>query len=871
MKKNFFKKLSFVMALAMTVSMVAPAAGASAATAPHLNSTKKYLHLSGIAGPNEFDFNISHKPSGCKYEWTSANEDVVTVDEIGIATAVGVGTTKVTVVISDKKGEEVGKPLSATVVVRDNIETVAIKNPTTSNLAVGQSYNFDRSFTTEAGFEDVTSSVTKWAVDKETATISKNGTFVATTAGEYKVTALCFQSTAKYKAWQADSTKYANYLLATAETTVTVDASLTSVKQLTFTKAELTFDTDVSKELTKDNLKASKVIAGINQTIDMLIKDVKFDSTGKIATVEMYVDFVGGETYKFVYGTLEGSLVAAKADTDSVDTVVLQTKEAVYTNGPVTLDVKLYDVNGVDITTTTLKGQVSYELTNNVGYLSGNQLTLFAKGDVAAIKATFRTYKYDASYNEIVKTGTGSVVAVEAASYTIGSTVQRTLSKNAPDWSKAAVTTIAAGDTGYSVWARIRSTDTSKEEYYYSYAGQTIFNGKITFSSSNSDVLIVDTYGTVYPVKAGSAVVIVYYDGKAVDTFSVVVADARAAAVFTLDKQTVALTNSPSVAATAEVKLTIKDQLGDDFAAPAGDITFEALATNPSTTGPLSWSDGTHMKLTVAGSGITDGTYTYKVKVKDKVQILVVTIQKPTLKTDDGNYVDDVIYYQLTLDATSVDTLLNNDNALKTVRPTLTGFASNGVAVFKSTWADGFTYTVTKDGNAVTLGTETLTDGVIEVTTTGASISAPTQSVSGAAITVVSGTALSALGNGTYIVKAMDASNAVKGTTSFTVNNTQPQAAYVLEKSETTAATVLEAARDCFKVTLSGSDIADNDLYSVEYVYNGATVTDSTNDNVTAKATYFIKSAKFVKTYTNGGVTYAIEYTVNINRTIVVK
>ena len=45
MKKNFFKKLSFVLVLAMIVSVIAPAAGAFAATAPKLNATKKYLQL----------------------------------------------------------------------------------------------------------------------------------------------------------------------------------------------------------------------------------------------------------------------------------------------------------------------------------------------------------------------------------------------------------------------------------------------------------------------------------------------------------------------------------------------------------------------------------------------------------------------------------------------------------------------------------------------------------------------------------------------------------------------------------------------------------------------------------------------------------
>ena len=45
MKTKFFKKLSFVLVVAMVLSLFVPAAGAFAASSVKLNSTKKYLHL----------------------------------------------------------------------------------------------------------------------------------------------------------------------------------------------------------------------------------------------------------------------------------------------------------------------------------------------------------------------------------------------------------------------------------------------------------------------------------------------------------------------------------------------------------------------------------------------------------------------------------------------------------------------------------------------------------------------------------------------------------------------------------------------------------------------------------------------------------
>jgi len=208
--KNYFKKLSFVMALAMLICAIAPAAGAFAAAGPALNSTKKYLHLSGETGPSEYDFNIKNKVTGMKFAWSSANEKVAVVDDAnGLATAVGVGTTTVSVKIT-KAGKTV-KTLKATVVVRDNIDTVAISNVPTAKVLVNAEYDFNRSFVTESGSTTKTSSITRWSVDKTTATISDAGVFKATEAGDFKVTASAFQSKEKYEAWK--TSKDASLLL----------------------------------------------------------------------------------------------------------------------------------------------------------------------------------------------------------------------------------------------------------------------------------------------------------------------------------------------------------------------------------------------------------------------------------------------------------------------------------------------------------------------------------------------------------------------------------------------------------------------------------------------------------------------------------
>ncbi|NLL00738.1 MAG: hypothetical protein GX271_08780, partial [Clostridiales bacterium] len=183
----------------MVLSLFVPAAGAFAAAKPKLNSTNKYLHLSGKPGPNEYNFNIRNKQKGWKYYWESDDEAIVEVNEKnGVATAVAVGKTKISVVITDKDGKEV-ETLTAKVTVRDNIKEVTISNPV-EKLAVGAEHDYNRSFVTESGSTKKTDSITRWTVEPaDKATINDKGVFVATEAGEFTVTARSFQSKAKHK------------------------------------------------------------------------------------------------------------------------------------------------------------------------------------------------------------------------------------------------------------------------------------------------------------------------------------------------------------------------------------------------------------------------------------------------------------------------------------------------------------------------------------------------------------------------------------------------------------------------------------------------------------------------------------------------
>lgn len=101
MMKSFFKKLAFVMALAMVVSMVAPAGAAFADEAgiaiQGTNTIVETYELAKAGATVDFSFKGAPKDWKTTYKWTSSNEAVATVDKAGIVTAVAAGTATITI------------------------------------------------------------------------------------------------------------------------------------------------------------------------------------------------------------------------------------------------------------------------------------------------------------------------------------------------------------------------------------------------------------------------------------------------------------------------------------------------------------------------------------------------------------------------------------------------------------------------------------------------------------------------------------------------------------------------------------------------------------------------------------------------------
>ncbi len=267
--KKIKKYLSLVIMLSIVANFMAQTYTINAAPKPKLNSTKEILDLSGYSGPCEFDFNVLNKISGSIYNWSSDNKNVAVVDSsTGLTSAVGIGTAKINVVIKNKTTKKVVANLSASVMVRDNIQSLETSFSTNSDeLYVNQDIDFDYSFTTDAGSTIITSSIVRWVTtgwDSVTngASINDAGVFNASEPGEYLIIANAFESTSTYNKWiDLDDPMASDYVVTSAQYTITIvkprdtynSTNNTTDNTDTTTNTNTNSNNDVNNEVIKQN------------------------------------------------------------------------------------------------------------------------------------------------------------------------------------------------------------------------------------------------------------------------------------------------------------------------------------------------------------------------------------------------------------------------------------------------------------------------------------------------------------------------------------------------------------------------------------------------------------------------------------------
>ena len=806
MKTKFFKKLSFVLVVAMVLSVFAPAASAFAAKKPALNSTKKYLHLGRVDnGQNEFNFNIKNKQKGSKYQWESSNEAIAVVNEKnGVTTAKGVGKATISVTITDKDGKDT--TLKAQVIVRDNIETVKISNPV-EKVGVGEAYDYNRSFITEAGSTKKTSAITRWEVEPNTATIDDKGVFVATEPGEYTVTALSFQSKARYNSWLEDADKYADYVLDTDTTKVVVAPSIVEVKQVDTKSVKVVFDSAMEDADKKISLYYVVGESKVKQIIDK----VKMSDDKKEATVSLYIDFVAGGKYVVEYEGL-GSEPFEAATTNVEDVAQIQiTTSTVVVNEAKEIEYKLLNAKGVDISTSELRSRVRMQSENEVGTYfdsSKKELTIFEKNTTATITATFHTYEYDNTGKELgALTATAVIMGVDKSVVNITGLSAWTIVEPGSDPNFDDVKQqLAVEDSGFRLFVQYTTSDDNK-------VSSKDDENKLDFSFTTTDknVLIIDDDGLLHPIKDDTVAVIVNYgangsDKTPIGVIPITISPKRDAARLTLNTYSFTLSNNASVGAEKDVEITLKDQLNGDYPFGRNDISVVRIV-------PASGSnevvyDRANDKVTFKGTGAEPGDYKYRITVKDLSAVV-------SIKILDGTEEDGIAGYKLVLSDSEIDTKVTEENK---------GKVELGIEVFA----------INKFGAEIE-NIDLSTNNKIRV-----QIDAPKSEwskekvVAPYALTkaedseIVTGKAISKAPVGSYKVTLFE-TRKVDGkeeyvevairTTNFRVKDTQSKVSRDEIKTRyyetapgtmSDMTTLISIAKSCFKFTLDGTDVTDN-------------------------------------------------------------
>ena len=677
-------------------------------------------------------------------------------------------------VTGKKSGKAVKKTLKATITVKNP----ALSVKAADIVAVGATEQIT------ATVKPANTKITYTSDNTDVATVDEKGLVTGVKAGDVTITVKAGKTTKTVKM-------------------AVKDVILKDVKQTTTTKLVATVAGNTA------NVKASDiVITNTYSKANFAVKSVSVDSKDKTqVTVETYVAMNDGKDYTVTLADVtktitatDGKIVAA---TISPATVIVPTP-APDNNGKTANDVsaKFTDANGVEIATvdanvTSLDGfayvEWKVDATNN-GYLSGKTLNLYKVGNTAKVTVIAHTGKYNASAVEegnVTAETTITGVAPETVTTTgwsvkLGTTADK---KSTTEFKNVKEAKVAVKDTG--VVAYIQRTESN---------GKTAdASTGYTFESSDIDVMTVGTAEKikdataipVTPYKAGNAYIIVK-DAKTkavVTTLPVTVVAERKVTAVTLDKSAFTLSSAAGIDPSVTVKVSAKDQYGEDVAVEAG-VTCKNANSKIDHSDLISISKN---EITVKNPGLTDkhedSSNTYIVEYKDVKVTFAIVVKKAG---------DKATTYDMSLSADKVDAVIKADATKNTtVTASVCGYDANGVKV--SVVSDAaVTWTLQKDGKDA--------KDAKGVTT-------------GSSITINDRTSGKQMAAGVYTLKASYDNKVFVKT--FEVTNSQPAASASLKDTAVTSGSTLKSN---LKVVYDGNELATA-KYKITAV-NGTTASD---------------------------------------------
>lgn len=800
MKKNFAKKLASVLSLAMVVTMV-PAAPASAATAPNL--AKRYTNVYegksySYTVKNAKGYSVKWVVDGNGAEYadlskTTGSKTTLTLDTNGETAA---KNSNVVVRARFYKNNKLVKTAGDAVKVKVSATAVdAVTAANVDSIAVNEVADFNRKITPANA-----TSVTYWSVtDKDgnattDATIDKTGNFKATKLGEYVVVA------------EAKNAKN-GVTIAKDTQAVKVVNKMSAVSQKSLDTISVTFTGNV-----KDAVKASDfTVKNAESLIKQAIKGVSFSEDGNTVDLQLYSELVNEKDYTVAYGDSTLTL-SAKIGAPTRITV---TGKTITFNEATAVDIKLFDENGVDVTSNANMARVTVSVDRGYYNNVDKKLTLYSVGDVANLTATYHTYTYGTDGKEIVYEAKATFTAVTKAAAEVSSIVS-TITNGNPDW-KNVTSIVALKDNGYKLVVKATYGDKSVKTS----EGLT---PALTLESTDTTKLIIGTGGVLLPVSTGVVVVRVKSGDTVIGTVDVTVGAERKAYSAQLDKTSLTLSKSATANDVQKVKLTVKDQYGVNMTdSNNAKVDFTGTANNNPGTTVFS---STGNEVTFTGKEFTNpGTYTYTITYKGMTQSLVVVVKAPTNVATPSSI-------RLSLSSTEQDAAFTSETSSVDSKVDVKLFAYDASGVKIEDISAGYTYDVKKsDGSTVVTGVSFGTGFDVRKNNN----------------SVITQTAAD-----TYTILAKNALGSVIDTATIKVTNSQVLPVITQTSNKITGSAISDIMA-CFKANLNGTDKA---------------ITACDLDQVTGGNAVLVKTVTVPETITNGGIVYTINHVITVNAVV---
>ena len=610
--KSIFRKIAFVLALAMVVTLF-PVMSASAAVKDNKYARKKNATLY-VGGDVDGDYQSCWaaqtetktwmKEEGYKSSYKTSNEDVVTVSKYGFVEAVGVGTAEITATFSKKGEKDIVESFNVT--VKKIASSIALDKESQEALAAG--LNVDDTITLKATMldadgssENISDTIKFYCSSKEDKEIiqldSNTGELKALKEGKATILVRSYQ-------WEYDRTAKKKVSKVTAEKPYEVEVTKNSIDvlQTAWNKFSITFPDTASAEaavkatlpsLSQENAPVSEdknvvkvfEVLGVdssNRDIENAVYIKNISNNGNVVTVEMFNELKEETTYNVRYldydtakfetckNVAKSFKVDSRVGERTANSVEKKLFGTLYAEGKQGQDVditgcKTYENwwNSVVVEDTATAFSPEYAFYD----IPGDYSVWFHTTNAAfavRLKASFDDwYVLD---NNKVRTLTDPSITVTAGDTTITSNgldawgiVPVTETNNKYDTKQLAV-----GDSGYRLAVRASVTQygqlTTKEN-----ALNSSDINKFTFKSSNDDKLSVNEQtGEIYPPKTAvdRVLVHVFYEGTFIGSCDVTVVGKRVFASVHSNTSTAQLAYGVNFVDEKGVKVSAQDQFG---------------------------------------------------------------------------------------------------------------------------------------------------------------------------------------------------------------------------------------------------------------------------------------------------------------------